>query len=171
MRTQPELKRNTAGKFEIRWSEKANGTWRSRRKATGTDDYSSAVAKLSDFLTIRPIDEHRHTVKEVVDHYIRYHSRPRGNDKTDGHALRAPLGAFGDWPASTLTDLDIENYTAQRLRGRYGSRPVKSPTIRREIVALQAAMNFAVKRELIKGGRRYSCLLYTSDAADEYQRV
>lgn len=156
MRTNPELKLAQNGKYEIRWSEKTGEKWRSKRKSTGTDDYTQAVTKLSEFLTIRPVRDRDYTVREVVDHYLRHHSKPRGNDTTDRNVLRAPLEAFGDWPAKSLNDIEVENYSRLRMAGKYGPKAVKSPTVRREIVALQAALNFAVRRDLIKGGRKYS---------------
>jgi integrase len=154
MRTQPILKPNKGGVYEIRWSEQHGKSWRSMRKSTGTNDYAAAVTKLSDFLSQKEVPEGQNlTVRQVYDHYLRYHSLPRGNDRTDEFVLRAPLGAFGDWPAKSLTDRDIEFYTRQRMAGKYGNREVKPATVRRELVALQAVLNYGCRKGLVHRDR------------------
>jgi integrase len=155
MRTKPILKVNKAGVYEIRWSEQNGKRWRSHRKSTGHTDYSEAVSSLFEFLNAgdEGHDADSRTVRQVYDHYLRYHSLPRGNDRTDGFVLRAPLGAFGDWPAKSLTDRDIEFYTRQRMSGKYGNREVKPATVRRELVALQAVLNYGCKKGLVHKDR------------------
>jgi integrase len=155
MRTKPILKVNKAGVYEIRWSEQNGKRWRSHRKSTGHTDYSEAVSSLFEFLNAgdEGHDADSRTVRQVYDHYLRYHSLPRGNDRTDQFVLRAPLGAFGDWPAKSLTDRDIEFYTRQRMSGKYGTREVKPATVRRELVALQAVLNYGCKKGLVHKDR------------------
>ena len=135
MRTQPKLKLAKSGVYEIRWSEAREGGWRSRKKSTGTSDYTIAVAKLSEFLTIRPIEERTYTVAQAFDAYCRYHVADARSEATARMTMRAPLGAFGDWPLTAITNLDIEQYTSQRLNGKHGTRSVKPATVRREIVS------------------------------------
>lgn len=153
MRTQPTLKKNRGGIYEIRWSEQQGKTWRSQRRSTQTDDYGEAVTKLSEFLSLKEVRSNDLTVRQVYDHYLRYHSMPRGNDRTDEFVLRAPLGAFGDWPAKSLTDPDVERYISQRMRGKYGPKEVQPSTVRRELVALQAVLNYGCKKGLIHKDR------------------
>lgn len=160
MRTFPSLTKtpNRFGYYEIRWSENIDGTWRTRVRSTKTGDRAEAEAAFSRFLADRgqAIERQRSpTVRDVVEAYLREHSTPRGNERSDRQSLRAPLGAFGDVQATAIRDSDIEAYTRRRLKGAHGDRPVKTATIRREIVALQAALNWGSRKDRIPGAPAY----------------
>lgn len=155
-RTQPRLSRkpNNHGHWEIRWSEIRKGEWRSRRKSTGTDDYAKAIEALGRFLSLRDasIDQIDRTLEDVWTAYLRSHSIPRGNEKTDTWNMRAPLKAFGDWPATSVSESDVEAYTLRRRKGAYSkSTQISDGTIRREIVALQAVLNWGSRKGMIRG--------------------
>lgn len=157
MRTFPHLAEdlNEFGYFEIRWTEVEDGKHRTRRKSTRTGDRADAEKQLAAFLVLRDTSrrEGERTLKQVFDIYLRLHSIPQGNDRTDCFVMTSPLAAFGDWPATGIKDSDIEAYTLRRQKGAYSSKKVKAApsTIRREIVALQAVLNFASRKELIPG--------------------
>lgn len=155
MRTFPKLSKTTneAGHYEIRWSEEENGKWRSRRRSTKTGDRAGAEAQLAKFLTLRDAtaDTDGKLLVDLAEAYFRQHSRPKGTEKSDRQNLRAPLGAFGDWPPSTIKHADVDAYARGRARGKHGTKPVKPATIRREIVALQAMLNWCSDRDMIRG--------------------
>lgn len=156
MRAPPKLsdKTNEHGHYEIRWSELYGKRWRSKRRSTGTGDYSEAVQELARFLTVREADDSKSlTVRQVFDRYIRYHSTPRGNEVTDRRCLRVPLVAFGDWTAAGIKDQDVEFYIRRRMSGAYGEKPVVASTVRREIVALQAMLNYGCKKGMVPKDR------------------
>jgi len=159
MRTIPAVhpKKNQYGCYEIRWSEMEHGVWRSKRRSTKTDNRAEAERALNDFLAIKDANLLRKgtTVAEVAEFYIKHRSHPRGNEMTDRRCLRAPLEAFGSWLSHTLRDDDIEAYTRRRLSGAYGPKKVSGSTIRREIVALQAALNFGSLKKQILGSPTY----------------
>jgi integrase len=157
MRTFPHLAEdlNTFGYFEIRWTEVEDGKHRTRRKSTRTGDRADAEKQLAAFLVLRDTNrrEGEKTLKQVFDIYLRLHSIPQGNDRTDCFVMTSPLAAFGDWPATGIKDSDVEAFILRRQKGAYSSKKVKAApsTIRREIVALQAVLNFASRKELIPG--------------------
>lgn len=156
MRTFPKLspKLNAHGFYEITWSEEQpNGKWRSKRRSTKTGDATRAEEALAKFLVLKEAKskERIRTLDDISEIYIRQHSKPKGTERSDRQNLRAPLGAFGDWPASKIEDGDVEAYGYRRATGAYGNKPVAASTIRREIVALQAVLNFGSRKKLIPG--------------------
>lgn len=159
MRTQPKLSEqpNEFGYYEIRWTELRAGKHRTRRQSTGKTTYGEAVQELAKFLTIRPAEEEeRLSLRQAFDFYLRYHSKPRGNEKWDRQVLSLVLGEFGDWPADGITNRDLEHYARRRYVGRdVGKGPVRPTTVRREIVALQAVLNFCRKRGAIRADRPF----------------
>jgi len=159
MRTFPRLSKepNEHGFYEIKWSELRNGEWRSRRRSSRAKNRGDAEKALAEFLTLRAVDIDRdqRSFADVVEIYIRQHSRPRGNEITDRRVLRAPVGAFGEAPAASISDADVQSYSRARSRGQYGPKKVKPSTIRREIVALQAVLNWALRKDLIRANRPF----------------
>lgn len=154
MRTFPRLSktRNEFGYFEIHWSQLERGVWRSKRKSTKTGDRKAAEAALSAFLVAHPETQQDAppSLSEVVDLYLRQHSNARGNVESDARSLRAPLGAFGDWPVTAIRNSDVQTYARQRQLGKFGPKAVKPATVRREITALQAAINWGIRRDLFE---------------------
>jgi integrase len=157
MRTFPRLskKPNAFGSYEILWTEVHGDSHRTKRKSTKTGDRLKAEEELARFLTVRGEGSRQKamTVSEAFDAYLRLHSIPQGNERTDRFVMTSPLAAFGDWPADGIRDIDIENYSRRRAKGQYSSKGVNAApsTIRREIVALQAVLNFVSRKELIPG--------------------
>ena len=149
-RTTPTLSKtpNKYGKYEIRWSELHGDTWRSKSKTTGTGDKTLAEQALAAFLVggdvlVEP------TVSECIDFYVNKKSVPNGSDARDISTLKASDAALGDVKALSLSDIHIAGYTHQRLA------TVSASTVRRELVALQAVMNFNSKKGRIPNSPTY----------------
>jgi integrase len=148
MRTTPRLsdEPNASGFWEIRWSEKRNGAWRSMVRSTRMDDLESARLVLARFLSQRGDAPPKAAVADVIDAYLARWSKPRGNAVTDGYALRAAREALGAMPAASVMQDDVDAFCRQRAAGKWGKAKVSTSTIRREVTALQAALNWAAKR-------------------------
>lgn len=101
------------------------------------------------------------TIGVATDHYLEQHCVPRSIDKTERQALRAPREAFGRLRVTTLSQQHVDTYAAARRRGQYGRSSVGDSTVRRELVSLQAALNFASVDGLIPGNPRFT---YTKPA-------
>lgn len=160
MRTFPSLadEPNEFGYYEIRWSERVGGNWRTKRKSTKKTTRREAEIALAEFLSIKDsieIQESR-SLNDVWSAYLRNYSIPRGNDKTDEHIMKAPLKAFGRWKSHTIKNSDVEAYALRREGGAYGKRKVKPATIRREIVCLQAVLNYGSRNSMIAGEPEFS---------------
>lgn len=86
----------------------------------------------------------------AFDLYLREHSLPRGNEVKDRATMAAPLRCFGVKRITAITKTGIDYYTQDRLAGKWGTpgrapRKVTGPTIRREIIQMQAVVNFALR--------------------------
>lgn len=158
MRTFPKLSegKNSYGYYEIRWSEFVDGDWRSMRRSTKTDDRTKAEAALARILTLRDHNaENVREYEEVCQIYMRQHSRPKGTEVSDARNLRASIGAFGSWPATLIKHSDVDAYARARARGKYGPKAVAPSTIRREITAMQAVLNWASRKQIIPDRQVY----------------
>ncbi len=89
------------------------------------------------------------TVQKIFDRYLKEHSLPRGNERIDRSVMRAPLLAFGN--RFHPTPRGIEEYTKARAAGKHGIKPAAPATIRRELTALQAVLNWGSRNGMIKG--------------------
>lgn len=88
----------------------------------------------------------KHNVRTAIEAYIEQKAVPAGQHRTAQMKLRAPLEAFGSRRLEGIGPDDIANYTTRRMFGSYGKVKVKAPTIRAELVMLQAALNWFCKR-------------------------
>lgn len=157
MRTPPRVSKrpNAAGNYEIVWSECIGGVWRSRHKSTRSSTIEGAEDFLSQFLQLRDVrtESTDATLQEIWERYRHKKSIPRGSEKTDAMTIRAPLECFGTWKAGTITPSDVEAYSLRRQNGAYGKSAVKPATVRREIAALQAVLNFGSQKENMVRGK------------------
>lgn len=154
-RTAYDLRLNDRGVWEIYWNIKQKNRWVTRRKSTRTKDRKKAGEALALF-TLRPDQEDQAsvtTVSQVCAAYIDEHAAPRRQDVTARRKLRAPLEAFGSYDAIGIKRADISAYTERRLFGAYGKVKVTASTVRSELVMLQAALNWHMKR--FDKSRRY----------------
>ena len=83
------------------------------------------------------------TVQEIAQVYLIKHSQPRNNRMGDEAILKSPLAAFGAMQAHEITHDHIDKYTEDRMTS------VSSSTVRRQLVALQAVLNYGTKRGLV----------------------
>ncbi len=138
---------NDHGFYVIRWSETVNGKTKSRITSTRTKDRKTAEKALARFLetTRHKREDEGLCVADAVTTYLDQHSEPRGNRKADEAPLRAPVKAFGSMPAAAMQEADLEGYATRRMA------TVSAQTVRRELGALQAALNWCSRRGMVTG--------------------
>jgi len=130
-------------------------------KSAGTADRAEAELALARFLLDRQRREPdtRVTVADCIDAYLRdYVAQRDGVSRSATVLMRGPRLAFGTRDPMSINQDDIDRYVTRRCRGEYGppDRPmstVQPPTARREIVSLQAALNWASKRRSLIPGK------------------
>lgn len=151
----PRLKRNAAGWYEIRWSEKdpVRGVWRSHRKSARTKDKGVALSELQDFIDKRKgggTAASTLTVSALIDAY-ELAGRARDIADTQLFALRPVRLFFGSMLPKDITPHVVSEYVVRRHGGEFTVRGVDAsgPTIRRELSALAAVLNWAAKTRLI----------------------
>ncbi len=139
-------KPNAHGFYVIRWSEQVNGTARTRYTSTRTSDRKKAEEALARFLerTRHTRTDASLTVSDVIATYLDQYSEPRGNRKMDEAVLKR-VKALNHIPAVKMQEVDMEAYAARRMKD------VTPQTVRREVGALQAALNWASRKGMIPG--------------------
>lgn len=160
-RTTPSLREPDARNrvFRIVWAEREEGQkkWVTRRRSTETDDRGKAELIYQDFLQgflSSRSSNARYTLAEIAEEYLRKHCAAKSGSlaQTQRRSLRAPLLAFGRKRPDEIKPLVWDKYVEDRRQGRYAGRGkgrVKDPTIRREMAAARAAMNWAVRKGII----------------------
>jgi integrase len=141
----PRVERNEFGIYEIRWT--LNG--RSKRISTRTGSLPEAQRFLAGWL----LEENKETgpamtVAKVLDLYLLEHVEEQVIDQQRAiNTCRMIENAFGDLFPSDLTADKIAAYKRERK-----SAGRKDGTIRRELVTLIAALNYARKQRKINAG-------------------
>lgn len=161
-RTTPRLvkPRGKHKSYGIMWAELPVGAtkWVTRRRSTNRTDPEGAERVFRDFMQgfVRPNPARvERSLGELAELYLVEHCRAKSArlERSQRFALRAPVLALGEREPDELTPQVWTAYTEARRRGEYAgakSGPVSDPTIRREIGAAVAAMNWAAtKRGLI----------------------
>lgn len=154
MSSTPRLKLADNGVWYVHWLEGR----REKRISTRTKDVAAAKAFLGTWLLMEQeaprAPEQTYTVADLWLVYDRKHLET---------AVESPETPRSSWlnlephfGAKTLAEVTqdlVDAYVAKRAAGRIG-RPAKPSTVRRELTALQAALNFAAapKRKLIPPG-------------------
>lgn len=131
-----------------------NGVWyakwtdgrRSKRKSLGTKDEATAKARFAHWLLIdgQSPDVHEHaayTVGELWQAYFDRRSGALASERTALNSWKLLEPSFGHILPADVID-EVPRYIAARRRGAGGRRPVKDSTIRRELVALRACLNW-----------------------------
>lgn len=95
------------------------------------------------------------TLGNLCDEYLRQHSRPKGTEYSDARNLRATREAMGDMNPANIMARKVADYTHARRCGQYG-RKAKDSTIRRELSAMQAVMNWAVREGMMPTNRTFN---------------
>lgn len=158
-RTPFRLEINARGIFEIRWSEKRGGAWRSRERSTRARDLRAAEAVLARFVQSNAAQDDAllMTVADALEEYRRDWSEPRGNMRTDAPLMTVLRRGLGHMRAADVRQAAVDDYAMRRGQGQFGRTkagkvdaakpaPAKPSSIRREIGALQAALNFVFRR-------------------------
>lgn len=140
----PPLARNRSGYWEIRYSEKVRrGQWRSRTISTGETGKREANTFLKTWLKSEQEAQRRageFTVSELIGFYQKHLSETRGGSDAQNWSLKPVEKHFGSMLPEDIQDNDISRYRRTR------SKTVVGSTIRRELGALLAALNFNVKK-------------------------
>lgn len=130
----PRLCLNAAGVYEVRWSD--NG--RSKRQSCSTKDHATAADFFAKWLHTAGRDEAAiPSVGLVLDCYLAEQSQHERQRIAAKH-LVAHLGR-----------IMIDKLTPAVIDGYQRARPVSSPTLRRELGVLVAAINHAKKHRRI----------------------
>lgn len=147
----PRLELNPAGLYEVRWTE--NG--RSKRVSTRTADMAEAQRFLAGWILEEETERKERAtlnVRRILADYREEHVEEQVLDKRRIEDCIKPLEAeFGDFFPTDLTSDRIATYKKKRRNGDLG-RKVQDSTIRRELVALVAALNHARKQRRIEAG-------------------
>jgi integrase len=147
----PRIESNSAGYLEIRWTE--NG--RSKRLSTGTREMAEAQRFLAGWILEAETEKKaRETlnISRILSDYRTEHVEEQVLDQRRIDDCLKPLREFfGDLMPSDLTSDRIATYKRKRRNGELG-RKVQDSTIRRELVALVAALNHARKQRRVDAG-------------------
>jgi integrase len=140
-----KLALNRSGLWEVRWSERGDKRWLVRTWSTGERERAPADAKAQEFWSARHlITTHQGAtrVQECVDGYLRAAERGKGVGPTQRWSLGPIVALLGHKAVIGMGSDDIEDYREQRRR-----RGIKTGTIRRELGALVAALNWAASEK------------------------
>lgn len=131
----PRLQLNESGYYEVRWCDGAI----SKRRSLLTRDEQSAKLSFANFL-LHSAPQGQYLVSQARDLRLS-ETNPKARIRLD-FAWKALTPFFGTRDVASLTPTDIKAYTALRMGGK---KPVKAPTVRRELGELQTTINHLVK--------------------------
>jgi integrase len=152
------------GPYVIRWTDKATG--KSKRRSTGTNDFTEACEVMEGFWTRQLHEADTHavlTVGDVLDGYEKYlreHHKHRSNVSIVNKLRRFWSGL----PVSQVTGAQQKKYEEECRRGLHSTNKVRrrrgvaatkqhaavlDSSLSREIVMLNAAGAWAAKADLI----------------------
>lgn len=125
--------------YYIFWSDKGV----TRKRSTGTADSREAETHLADFLRQREIanrpasaaSPENYTVATALDLYGNLHAPHVADPARIAYAMVPLLDFWGDQAVQSITKQSCRNYASWRSRS--------VGTVRRELVTLRAALNFA----------------------------
>lgn len=146
----PRLKRDAnTGIQYVHWTDGA----RSKRVSTGERDEDKAQIFLANWMLVKhsaPAElADEFFVRDLWTVYCQKHAV--AGAETRDWIWKNLKEHFADLKLSQIDDACVDAYVAHREAGRIG-RPSQSPTIRRELVALRACINWCAhrKRKLIR---------------------
>lgn len=131
----PKLQLNESGYYEVRWFE--GGV--TKRRSLFTKDETEGKAAFASFL-LSSTPQSQYTVVQAKELRLSETS-PVAKDRLE-YAWKALLPFFGTRDVTSITPTDVKAYTALRTSGK---KPVKPPTVRRELGELQTTINHLVK--------------------------
>lgn len=146
----PILKADKHGVFYAHWSDNR----RSKRKSMGSSERAVAEARFAQWLLLgghRGVEASEGkpalTVAEMWKVYDAKHvQRETAAADTIGYAWKNLEPHFGALAAAEIDQTVVDDYEDLRAAGRIG-RPAKSGTVRRELVALRACLNWCASPE------------------------
>jgi integrase len=133
--------------WEVRWSERGPKRWVVRTWSTGARERAQADAAAEQFWNARHLvvaHAGATRVSECVEGYLRAAENGKGVGPTQRWSLKPVRDLLGHKAVTGMGSDDIEDYREKRRR-----RGIKSGTIRRELGALIAALNWAVKQKTL----------------------
>jgi len=145
--TPPRLELNASGIYEIRWTEDR----RTKRISTKETDLPAAQAKFAEWLARKsePV-VHSVTVAGLMESYLEEHADVVCADSRRQHdAAACIIKALGSKTISELTPEVMLAYRKAREQGKINGHPVGAGTMRRELNALVAAINHAVRHRRV----------------------
>lgn len=141
--------------YGIVWAELPVGAtkWVTRRRSTNCTEREEAEKVLQEFLggfLLERAGYGEKTFGELAQLYLDEHCAAKGTrlERTQRYSLRAPVLAFAEREPDELRPQVWDAYAKSRRRGEYAGAkpgPVSSSTIRREIGAALAVLNWAAK--------------------------
>lgn len=142
----PRIEANAAGIFEIRWT--ANG--RGNRQSTGETDMEKAKITFGEWLQNQEKSS-KVNINSILDFYISNHVEEQCLDQQRVFDCCKPLRIeLGELAPLEITADVVKRYKKNRFNGLTTPRKVGDSTIRRELITLIAAINFAEVSKLIK---------------------
>ena len=126
------------GCYYIQWSEQG----RTRQRSTGTADGGEAEEALAEFIQERraskrvgPSDPSEFSISDALALYGEEHAPTKADPLRIAYAIQALVPYWSGMMVSEVTKATCRGYVQYRHR--------KPGTIRRELIALQAAINYA----------------------------
>lgn len=146
----PKLETAENGRYYAYWSEGK----RSRRKSMGTADSSVATSRFAQWLMIRnatpETGSQAFTVADLWAVYDKKHVETVASPSTIRYAWKILKPHFGHLMLSDITTDVVEQYVKTRTEGSGGRRAAKPSTVRRELAALIAGINWCADPRKIK---------------------
>lgn len=143
----PELRVTADGTYYAFWSDAR----RSKRKSMGTSDSAVAQERFAHWLLVRNDKSQGEAVYTVRDCWTVYDAKHVqknvASTATLAFAWKALEPHFGAMLVPQVDQDAVDDYTDKRTSGRLG-RKVKEPTVRRELCALFACLNFCATQKM-----------------------
>jgi integrase len=154
MQSEPTLKKNKSGYYEVRWSEKLqDGTWRTRSISTRATDLPAAETFLEGWKVAarQAVQTTAYTFEALAEKYL---SGGSSRITTDGQRcnLKWLVSHFGPLDGTQIDSHHITDYTQLRRLGVIGNKPAADSTIFKELTTLVTVLRYAAKNRLISTG-------------------
>lgn len=145
--TRYKLKQNARGYWDIRWTENRGDRFVQRTHSTRETERAAAQAYLRQWLRAQEELERQLAgvpdMAELIDRY-EINANHRRVGKTQRLVLARLRSFFGHMNPATISENDVLKYGI--------SRGVADATLRRELGALVAVLNFGVRKKLLTPG-------------------
>jgi integrase len=138
----PKLAVNTAGNYEIRWTQDRV----TKRVSCNTKDKGEAEKALATYLLkVTAPKPKQASVGQVLSTYCEEHVDENVSDKQrQEDCIKVLAAGLGSYEVADLTPSVMKKYRDDRRAGKVNGRKVGDGTLRRELNCLVAAINHAV---------------------------